>query len=90
MTDKKRLEIGIEMINKMFEIAGHAVTYNDIVGRKDAWYQEWTMTTEQREEWIKWGKAYLKKKFRWPKYLVDREMAMFDLMYGLTEVRTTE
>ncbi len=44
-------------INKMFEIAGHDVTYNDIKGRQDNWYAQWTMTMDQSEEWRKWGVA---------------------------------
>ena len=40
-------EIVRTIINKMFEIAGHNVTYDDIKDRKDNWYQQWTMTEEQ-------------------------------------------
>ncbi len=45
----------IDLINKMFEIAGHPVTFDDIKDRKDAWYTEWTMTVDQNDEWQKWG-----------------------------------
>ena len=45
----------------MFEIAGHEVTYDDVVGRKDAWYAEWTMTVAQSDEWKKWMTEYFKK-----------------------------
>ena len=37
-----------DLINQMFIIAGHQVTYDDIVGRKDAWYTDWTMTEAQK------------------------------------------
>ena len=37
-------EIIRTIINKMFEIAGHDVTFEQVADRKDAWYQEWTMT----------------------------------------------
>ena len=68
------------MINKMFEIAGHSVKYDDIKDRKDEWYVEWTMTEEQNKEWRDWGIKYLKKnKFFKP----ELEMSMFDLNYGL-------
>lgn len=87
MTDKKRLEIVTTMINKMFEIAGHSVTYDDIVNRKDDWYAQWTMTEEQNKEWREWGISYFRKKARFPKYMAEREMAMFDLMYGLKTIR---
>ena len=41
------------------------------------------MTKEQNEEWRKWGISYFRKTARFPKYRAEREMAMFDLMYGL-------
>jgi len=71
------------LINKMFEIAGHQVTYEDISGRTDNWYQQWTMTEEQNKEWREWGVKYLKKEQRLYKAYADRQMAMFDLNYGL-------
>ena len=44
-TKKSKDDIIVETIlNKMFEIAGHAVTFEDIKGRTDNWYQQWTMT----------------------------------------------
>ena len=59
---KNKDEIIVEtMINKMFEIAGHNVTFEDIKGRTDNWYQQWTMTEEQNQEWREWGIKYLKK-----------------------------
>ena len=53
-----------ELINKMFEIAGHNVKYEDIKDREDDWYMLWSMTKEQNEEWIKWGQKFLKKKVK--------------------------
>ena len=43
-----------DLINKMFELAGHEVTYDDIKAREDAWYTDWTMTVAQHDEWIEW------------------------------------
>ena len=81
---KNKDEIVVEeMINKMFEIAGHQVTFEDIKGRTDKWYQEWTMTEAQNKEWREWGIKYLKKKKGLYKHYAERQMAMFDLMYGL-------
>ena len=65
IADKKRQQAVIDLINEMFVLAGHEVTYEDIKGREDDWYNQWTMTTEQYNQWQDWGKAYLKKKFRW-------------------------
>ena len=72
-----------DLINQMFIIAGHQVTYDDIVGRKDAWYTEWTMTEAQNEEWKEWGIKYLKTKLKMNTYYAEKEMAMISLMWGL-------
>lgn len=72
------------LINKMFEIAGHDVKFEDVKNRKDNWFQEWTITRQQQEEWIKWGAEYLSNELRIPKYLAERKMDMFNFNYGLT------
>ena len=71
------------VINKMFEIAGHDVCYEQIAGRKDAWYQEWTMTTAQDEEWKKWMKEYFQKDCKMFAKIAEREAAMCSLNWGL-------
>ena len=80
---EKQEKMLVDMINEMFRIAGHAVTYDDIKDRKDNWFQEWTMTVEQNDEWQAWGKKYLQKAFRLPARWAEREMAMISLMWGL-------
>ena len=72
-----------ELINKMFEIAGHEVTFDDIKGRKDDWYTQWTMTTAQNDEWQNWGIQEIRKRFRYTKKFAEREMGMLSLMWGL-------
>ena len=81
-TEKRDLFLQ-NLINKMFEIAGHQVTYDDIKNRKDDWYSQWTMTTEQNEQWKKWGIAEIKKQFRYNTKIAEREMGMISLMWGL-------
>lgn len=81
--EEKEKQMVVDMINEMFQIAGHAVTYDDVKDRKDAWFTEWTMTMDQYEEWKKWGKRYLMKKFRFPARYADRQMGMIGLMWGL-------
>jgi hypothetical protein len=66
-----------DLIDKMFEIAGHPLKYEDVQGRTDNWFQQYTMTEEQNKEWRDWGVKYLRKK--WNKHLAEREMAMLDL-----------
>ena len=74
---------GEDLINKMFEIAGHNVTYDDIKERTDAWYTNWTMTVAQGEQWKEWGIEYFKKNFRLNKHYANMQMEMFNMMYGL-------
>jgi len=73
----------VHIIDEMFRIAGHEVTYNDIKDRKDNWFQEWSMTVAQNEEWQKWGKKYLQKNLRMYAKMAERQMAMVSLMWGL-------
>lgn len=77
----------VDLINKMFQIAGHDVTYDDIKDRKDDWYSSWTMTEKQTDKWIKWGQKYLTKKFKMSLEMAKKEMDMFNLMFGLKNVR---
>jgi hypothetical protein len=81
---EQKMEKSIEdIINEMFRIAGHEVTFDDIKGRQDDWYTQWTMTMAQNEEWQLWGKKYLQKTFRAPAIMAEREMQWFSLKYGL-------
>jgi len=79
----KAIQIARDLINKMFELAGHDMKYEDVIGRQDNWFQQYTMTQLQNEEWRKWGIEYLRKKKRWTKKMSEREMAMIDLYCGL-------
>jgi hypothetical protein len=81
-TEKRDLFLQ-NLINKMFDIAGHQITYDDIKDRKDDWYSQWTMTTEQNDEWKKWGITEIKKQFRYNTKIAEREMGMISLMWGL-------
>ena len=80
---KKKQEILVELIDKMFELAGHTVRYENIADRQDNWFQQYTMTEDQNKEWQKWGIKYLQKKKRWTKEMAERERIMIDLYCGL-------
>jgi hypothetical protein len=81
-TNKER-QLLKELIDKMFEIAGHNLKFEDVEGRKDNWFQQYTMTETQNEEWKEWGTKLLVKKCCYGKKLADREMRMLDLYCGL-------
>lgn len=80
---EKEQQMVVDMINKMFEIAGHEVTYDDIKDRKDNWFHQWTMTEAQYDEWKVWGKKYLQTKLRMYAKMAERQMEMIGLMWGL-------
>ena len=81
--EQKSEQALIDIINQMFIIAGHNVTYDDIKGRKDNWFSEWTMTEAQNKEWKDWGVAYIRKVFKTNKILAEKEMLWFNLQWGL-------
>ena len=80
--EQKREKAVVDLINQMFIIAGHDVTYQDVVG-VDNWFQKYTMTVEQGEEFKEWGKKYLMKELRTRAKLAEKEMLWFNLQWGL-------
>lgn len=72
-----------ELINVMFIIAGHNVTYDDIVGRKDQWYFEWTMTPEQEQKWMEYMVKFFRKHRSMTNRYAQEAASMFNLMWGL-------
>lgn len=81
--EEKSNQVFIDLINKMFEIAGHNVTYDDIKDRKDDWFTQWTMTVKQNEEWQEWGINELNKRLKTNKKKAEFEMGMMSMAYGL-------
>ena len=72
----------VDLINQMFIIAGHDVTYDDVLGVEN-WFQKYTMTVEQGDEFKKWGKKYLMKNLNSYAKQAEREMQWFSLQWGL-------
>jgi outer membrane lipopolysaccharide assembly protein LptE/RlpB len=81
--EQKREKAVVDLINQMFIIAGHNVTYQDVVG-VDNWFKDYTMTVEQGDELKKWGKKYLMKNLNMYAKQAEKEMLWFNLQWGLT------
>jgi hypothetical protein len=81
--EQKREQAVVDLINQMFVIAGHEVTYDDIKDRKDDWFTQWTMTMQEYEDWKVWGADYLRKNLKMNKKLAEREMMWVGLQWGL-------
>jgi hypothetical protein len=71
-----------DLINQMFIVAGHDVTYDDVLGVED-WFRNYTMTVEQGEEFKEWGKKYLTKNLNMYAKRAEKEMEWFMLQWGL-------
>ena len=80
---QKREQAVIDLLNQMFVIAGHNVTYEDIKGRTDNWWSEWTMTMAQSDQWMAWGVDYLRKNLKLNKTLAEKEMRWINIQWGL-------
>lgn len=80
--EEKREQAVVDLINEMFRIAGHAVTFDDIQNQEN-WFNQYEMTEEQRDEWKRWGKKYLMKKLGMYAARAEKEMAWAGLMWGL-------
>ena len=81
--EQKNRSIVKELIDKMFEISGHHLKFEDVEGRTDNWFQQYTMTEAQNKEWRDWGVKHIKKKKRCGTYIAEKEMAWLDLYCGL-------
>jgi hypothetical protein len=73
----------IDLINQMFIMAGHKVTYDDIKDRQDAWYMDWTMTEQQYDDWKEWGRKYLMKNLKQRSKQAEKDMMWVGLQWGL-------
>jgi hypothetical protein len=85
--EQKRDQSLKDIINKMFELAELDVTFDDILGRTDDWFTQYTMTEDQYDQWKQWGGKYLMKQLKLTEKKADYEMSMVGLMYGLKFVK---
>jgi hypothetical protein len=72
-----------DLIDRMFEIAGHGVGWTDIEHRTDNWFQQWTMTVDEDRRWREWGTAYLRQHLRLDRRAAELHMSLFALRWGL-------
>ena len=76
-----------KIINKMFELSGHDVQYQQLLGRTDDWYNQYTITEEKETEWIKFGVDAIRKDMKVPKYIAENEMRWIHVTYGLKTIK---
>jgi hypothetical protein len=86
------LELSKILINKMLE--KHGVTFDEIVQYPNGeingvdWYEYYTMTQQEYDDWREWSKNFIKQNVT-PKLSNERirqELAWFDLAYSIKVV----
>jgi hypothetical protein len=80
--EQKKQKAMVDIVNQMFVIAGHDVTYEDIVS-VDKWWQKYTMTVAQGEQLVEWGKQYLMRELKMRALYAEKEMQWFNVQWGL-------
>jgi hypothetical protein len=80
--EQKKQKAMVDIVNQMFAIAGHDVTYEDIVG-VDEWWQKYTMTVAQGEQLVEWGKQYLMRELKMRAAYAEKEIMWFNVQWGL-------
>jgi len=71
------------IIDEMFIIAGYTdVQYEDIL-KVDNWFQQYTMTQDQNNQWVDAAIKIIMRERRWPKYRAKKQMMWVSLSYGL-------
>ena len=71
------------IIDEMFIIAGYTdVQYEDIL-KVDNWFQQYTMTQEQNDQWVDAAVKIIMRERHLAKYRAKKQMSWFSLQYGL-------
>lgn len=74
------------IIDKMLE--KHGVNYAYILENQEIegkpWYTYYTFTKQEEKEFKEWFIKFVGKKIKFSKKYIEREYALFSLMYGLT------
>lgn len=87
--DKIRQLFVTQAINKMFEIAGLEITFDDIKNwdtikhKGVTWNEYYSMTDREKEKWKVWFLYEAGKQLKLQKYWAIREFNKFDSMWGL-------
>lgn len=83
MTQTKKHENAVHLINKMFEFANLKLTYEDIKDRTDPWFSTYTMTQEQHDAWREYSVKYIKKECKVTMKYAEVAFSWFNLAHGL-------
>ena len=76
-------ELFQKIIDKMFEIAGQPVTFQQLQEGEKDWFVKYSMTEEQNREWRAWGVEELTRHTKSYKKTAVRTMQAINEIYGL-------
>ena len=86
MRNKKKTEKELVsvLLETMFLIAGYPnITYDDLIKEQDGWWNRYTMSEKQHNDWFIWGSDYLKKELKISAAKAHKKMQWIDLMWSL-------
>jgi hypothetical protein len=69
-----------DLVNKMLE--KHLVTVEDVLN-DETWYDRYSWTKRENDEFRDWAIGHLRKKLRWNIARATKEVGYFLLCYGL-------
>ena len=81
--NERKYQIIQELLEKMFEYAGHYPPNQTLRETKRDWYNNYTMSKEAKQQWIAWGTTHLQSEMGLPRDRAATEMQMLDLTFGL-------
>lgn len=64
-------------------------TWDDVINDPE-WYTKYTLTGEQHAEWKEYCIEQIQRTYRIFRSSAEKEFAMFDLAYGLKEIKTMD
>ena len=70
-----------ECLAEMFKRVGAKYPWLELTRYKE-WYNRRTWTEDEENDFKKWMRSFLKKRYRWTKKKLEWEIDMFLLMWG--------
>ena len=81
MKNNKCYDVCEVCLKEMFGRVGMEYPNKEFTKQED-WFQKKTWTKDQENDFRKWMSEYLKKKLKWNKKQIEKEIGMFLLMWG--------
>ena len=72
-----------DLVNGMFIAAGYNLSIDDVRDSSDNWFDKYTWTKDQQQDFTSWAIDYMKRKLNYSTREAARQVSWFILGYGL-------